>query len=250
MKQKKWRIELTEHQLVLMAQCIEDCHRFMAGQMELDNSTRKLENPRVLWDRLKELQPFVTPEISIGASYDWAGTHCPNKDQKKFIAETYYLYRKIYEATFKERASTGASTLGTKYLSDTLTCADSGEPITVMVVGEDDIEVQKQNWNEFVRYFISCEHGIVIVDLHDNPVCAGCRAYLWNLWVDEPYRRKGIATRLLRKAEEIILDSGYDSLSLMWEWPTPQWVFDWYTKNGFEEKEFGGKCANMVKILR
>lgn len=35
MKEKKWRIEVTEHQLRLMAQCIEDCHRFIGGQMEL-----------------------------------------------------------------------------------------------------------------------------------------------------------------------------------------------------------------------
>ena len=30
-KEKKWRIELTEHQLMLMAKCVEDCHRFIGG---------------------------------------------------------------------------------------------------------------------------------------------------------------------------------------------------------------------------
>ena len=39
MKEKKWRIELTEHQLRLIANCVEDCHRFIAGQMGLSNST-------------------------------------------------------------------------------------------------------------------------------------------------------------------------------------------------------------------
>ena len=130
-KGKKWRIELTEHQLMLMARCVEDCHRFMSGQMEMSNSTRVLEHPHELWDKLRELQSYVTPGVSMGASYDWAGRDCPNRDQKKFIAETYYLYRRIYEVTTKKSAKTEDFPLGNTYLSETLTCADSGEPIKV-----------------------------------------------------------------------------------------------------------------------
>lgn len=134
--QKKWRIELTEHQLLLMAQCVEDCHRFMAGQMEMSNSTSVLEHPYELWDKICELQPLVTPEISKGVSYDWAGNHCPNMGQKKFIAETYYLYRRIYEATTKERAKTEFFPLGNVYLYETLRCKDSGEPITLSLLSD------------------------------------------------------------------------------------------------------------------
>ena len=65
-KEKTWRIELTEHQLMLMARCVEDCHRFMSGQMEMENSTRILEHPRELWHELNELQSLVTPGISKG----------------------------------------------------------------------------------------------------------------------------------------------------------------------------------------
>lgn len=130
-KEKKWRIELTEHQLMLMAQCVEDCHRFMAGQMELANSTSCLDRIRDLWHMLDALQPFVTPKLERGGSYDWAGTLCPNKNQRKFIAETYYLYRKIYEMTTKDRAKTEDFPLGNVYLGETLTCKDSGEPIKV-----------------------------------------------------------------------------------------------------------------------
>ena len=116
---------------MLTARCVEDCHRFMAGQMEMENSTRILEHPYELWHGLNELQSLVTPGISRGASYDWAGSHCPNREQKKFIAETYYLYRRIYEETTKERAKTEDFPLGNTYLSETLTCADSGEPIKI-----------------------------------------------------------------------------------------------------------------------
>ena len=131
MEEKKWRIELTQHQLMLMAQCVEDCHRFMSGQMEMSNSTKVLEHPYELWDKLSELQPYVTPDIDRGANYDWAGRGCSNRNQKKFVAETYYLYRSIYEASIRERAKTEDFPLGNTYLSKTLTCKDSGEPIKV-----------------------------------------------------------------------------------------------------------------------
>ena len=56
MKEKKWRIELTEHQLRLMAQCVEDCHRFIGGQMELSNSTACLTHHLDLSKELDKLQ--------------------------------------------------------------------------------------------------------------------------------------------------------------------------------------------------
>ena len=130
MKQKKWRIELTEHQLRLMAQCIEDCHRFIGGQMELSNSTACLEHHCELIEELGKLQKLVTPLLGRGASYGWNGGGCPNEYQRNFIAETYYLYREIYhqitidEAKYKD--------IGWNvYLGETLTCSESGEPIKV-----------------------------------------------------------------------------------------------------------------------
>ena len=78
MKEKKWRIELTEHQLRLIANCVEDCHRFIGGQMELSNSTACLKHYRHLGEELATLQPFVTPELGRGASYGWDGGTCPD----------------------------------------------------------------------------------------------------------------------------------------------------------------------------
>ena len=130
MKEKKWRIELTEHQLRLMAQCVEDCHRFIGGQMELSNSTACLTHHLDLSKELDKLQPFVTPELGRGASYGWNGGSCPNDHQRKFIAETYYLYREIYHQVTLDKAKDKDMDWNV-YLGETLTCNESGEPIKV-----------------------------------------------------------------------------------------------------------------------
>lgn len=134
MSERKYKIELTEHQLMLMAQCVEDCHRFIAGQMELDNSTSILKSYCELKDKLRELQPLVTPLLEQNASYGWSGGGCPDDNQRRFIAETYYLYREIYHKITVERNKT--KDLGFNvYLGETLRCGESGEPIKIEVVG-------------------------------------------------------------------------------------------------------------------
>ena len=130
MKEKKWRIELTEHQLRLIANCVEDCHRFIGGQMELSNSTACLKYCRILGEKLRTLQPFVAPELERGASYGWNGGTCPDDNQRKFIAETYYLYREIYHQLTLEAAKHKDMSWNV-YLGETLTCKESGEPIKV-----------------------------------------------------------------------------------------------------------------------
>ena len=130
MKEKKWRIELTERQLNLIANCVEDCHRFIGGQMELFNSTVCLEDYRELSEELSKLQPLVTPRLVRGASYGWSGGSCPNEDQRKFLAETYYLYREIRHQIILDEAK--YEDMGWNvYLDNTLTCSESGEPIKV-----------------------------------------------------------------------------------------------------------------------
>ena len=130
MKEKKWRIELTEHQLRLIANCVEDCHRFIGGQMELSNSTACLEHHCELSEELRKFQPFVAPNLGRGASYGWSGGSCPNENQRKFLAETYYLYREIYHQVTLEAAKHKDMDWNV-YLGETLTCDESGEPIKV-----------------------------------------------------------------------------------------------------------------------
>lgn len=93
--EQKYTLTVTESQLRLIADCVEDLSRFMAGQMELWNATSRLDNFVELKERLNNLQSLVTPDIPRNASYGWNGGGCPNKEQEEFIAKTYAIYREI-----------------------------------------------------------------------------------------------------------------------------------------------------------
>lgn len=132
-KMKKYQITLTEDQLMLMAQCVEDCHRFAAGQTELYNVLRSIDMyDFTLRKRLQDLHSLVTPGLGRGASYGWNGSSCPNEEQRKFIAQSYYLYREIYHQYNEE--------MDNVYSSKTLRCADSGEPIKIKVINKETEE--------------------------------------------------------------------------------------------------------------
>ena len=59
MKQKKYQITCTEEQLRLIANAVEDWHRFLGGQTELWNAVSLLENHHELREKLEQLQPLV-----------------------------------------------------------------------------------------------------------------------------------------------------------------------------------------------
>lgn len=67
-QEKKYRITVSESQLRMIANCVEDCSRFMGGDLELHNCTSKLPSYYELHDELKKLQHYVTPHLSRGVS--------------------------------------------------------------------------------------------------------------------------------------------------------------------------------------
>ena len=128
---KRYTIEVNEHQLRLIAQCVEDLNRFYSGQMGLSNTANILDTKRkvMLQDELGELKPIVTPDIHDGYGYyGWSGAECSYEIQRKFLAESYYLYREIYHQLANPDDTWNV------YNSETLRCADSGEPIIVKEV--------------------------------------------------------------------------------------------------------------------
>ena len=123
---RKFQITVNEHQFKLIADCLEDCARFLCGQTELWHTTSQLpKNYLELREKLEELQPLVTPDLPKGASYGWNGGGCPDERQKKMIAETYYLYRTMLYALHKDDKDYNV------YTSPALRCEDSGEVIKI-----------------------------------------------------------------------------------------------------------------------
>ena len=121
---------MSERQLYRVIGCVEDIHRFMSGQVELHNATCMLDNKHELHEKMrKEIYPLVVPELhqqyGLNASYGWDGSTCPNKHQKKLLAETYYIYRELHHQ-LTLMSNSGEYNV---YNSPTLTCKDSGEPI-------------------------------------------------------------------------------------------------------------------------
>lgn len=124
-KQRKYTITLTEEQMMLIANCVEDISRFLAGQTELWHTTSVLDNAHDVRYRMAEMAKVVTPELDRGMNYDWAGNGCPNEHQRKMIAQTYYLYREmLHQYTIANKHKN-------VYTSETLRCEDSGEPIKI-----------------------------------------------------------------------------------------------------------------------
>ena len=71
-------------------------------------------------------------------------------------------------------------------------------------------------------------------------------ALVWNLYVDEPHRRKGLASQLMDEAHKTAKHLGAKVTALEWSLKeSPYWVFDWYTRLGYDEKEIGNGCALM-----
>ena len=92
--------------------------------------------------------------------------------------------------------------------------------------------------------------GIIEVRLFRGESKYKGEAYIWNLWVSEGHRRKGYGRALLSDALDLAMLDGCKAVTLEWDRrDSPQWVFDWYTRQGFDEREFSEGYAMMVKDM-
>ena len=75
-------------------------------------------------------------------------------------------------------------------------------------------------------------------------------ALVWNLYVDEPHRRKGLARKLLNEAHKTAKHLGAKTSVLEWSLrESPYWVIEWYSRQGYDEKEFGNGYSLMKKKI-
>ena len=115
--------------------------------------------------------------------------------------------------------------------------------------------IQLQRWMDSRRILVVDElgHGSVQVcipdaDVEDNRFRGKADALVYALWVDEPFRGRGVARRLLEAAEREARQQGCRSLAIEWDIrESPEWVERWYARLGYDEREFGRECSMMVK---
>lgn len=94
---KKYTIELTENQMHLIANCLEDLSRFAGGQWELrytiDEMLRdlpfdeKMKRHNDASHLLKQVKRILLPELPDNANKGYDGS--------EFIGNTYQIYRTI-----------------------------------------------------------------------------------------------------------------------------------------------------------
>ena len=131
---KKYRIELTERQLRLIAMCVEDCHRFAAGQTDMANTMNHLF-VRGLRAKLGEMRDYID-------LCDWADYGAANDCQWRFVAQTYLIYREIYHHFATEAGKEN------EYTSPTLRCVLGGEPPVITTIETDSEMSQKSKLNK------------------------------------------------------------------------------------------------------
>lgn len=75
-------------------------------------------------------------------------------------------------------------------------------------------------------------------------------ALVWNLYVDEEHRRKGLARELMQEAHKTAKHLGVKVTALEWSLKdSPYWVIEWYCRLGYDEKEFGPGNALMKRPI-
>lgn len=101
---KKYTIELSEEQMRLVAQCLEDVSRFASGQWELQNTIEAMVKGLPFDDQiqrrddaeehLRRAKQILIPQFADNQSYGYNST--------EFIGNTYQIYRTIWHQLAKD----------------------------------------------------------------------------------------------------------------------------------------------------
>lgn len=110
-----------------------------------------------------------------------------------------------------------------------------------------------QHWPRFDRVLIIDKdtQSTLFIDIEED-VDYGYRetAWLWNLYVKEEYREQGIATKLIKDAEQAAKKKGCVATLLKWnELMSAGFTKDWYRRLGYTEKEVKEGYIIYEKIL-
>lgn len=99
-------------------------------------------------------------------------------------------------------------------------------------------------------HYSSVQVSIPDKNADDNRIEGKADALIYALWVDEPYRKQGVARKLLETAEREAKKMGCKTVCLEWDRrESEEWTLRWYERLGYSEKEFGRYSSLLVKDL-
>lgn len=115
---------------------------------------------------------------------------------------------------------------------------------------KEHVRIQKQVWENYTRYLIINEGASVQLELHNQTAWFGGKAFIYALWTDPEYRRKGYAEKLMKIAEKIAFDHGHVVIFLEWDNSNKRHVLDWYHRSGYVDMGYPRGCLLLSKILK
>lgn len=102
---KKYKIELSEEQMSIIARCLEDISRFASGQWEMEKTIEsmveelpfeeQIKRRNEVEEILKQTKKVLLPEISDKSYKGYNST--------EFIGNTYQIYRTILHRLAKDK---------------------------------------------------------------------------------------------------------------------------------------------------
>lgn len=112
--------------------------------------------------------------------------------------------------------------------------------------------IQKQIWKDEIRILITDEENLgsvqIRIPLYNSNIFGKADALIYALFVDSIYRRRGVAKRLLRLAEQLAKLNGIKTIGLEFNKDESEsFVLDWYLKNGY--KPFSKDNNLLIKVL-
>ena len=101
----KYKIELSEEQMSVIAQCLEDVSRFASGQWEMQNTIEamviglpfeeQIKRRDEAEDLLRQVKNVLLPKMTDNSSKGYNGS--------EFIGNTYQIYRTILHQLAKDK---------------------------------------------------------------------------------------------------------------------------------------------------
>lgn len=99
-------------------------------------------------------------------------------------------------------------------------------------------------------HYSSVQVSIPDKNADDNRIEGKADALIYALWVDEPYRKQGVARKLLETAEREAKKMGCKTVCLEWDRrESEEWTLRWYERLGYNEKEIWRYSSLLVKDL-